>query len=143
MVVAHLTDYLYSGMGVFGVTLLVALRIMFKNGIFCYTPCGAHACIVDTNEGGANLEKTIKHIANDHYERELKKVHKLKTSFVELDANDSVELDVSRRVNEKFKRKSMKFVELFSSKHTDKDTDRDSLFIDTEDGKMSPVQSKR
>ena len=119
MVIAHLTDYLYSGMGVLGVTLLVALRIMFKNGIFCYTPCGAHACIMDTNKGGANLEKTIKHIANDHYEQEVKKVHKLKTSCLELDACDTAELAVMRRVNENFKRKSMKFVEPFGCKHCD------------------------
>ena len=39
-----------------GAVLLVALilaRTIRENGIFCLTPCGPHACIIDTNQGNS------------------------------------------------------------------------------------------
>lgn len=39
-----------------GVVLLVGLiiaRTIRENGIFCLTPCGPHACIIDTNQGNS------------------------------------------------------------------------------------------
>ena len=39
-----------------GVVLFVAIllaRTLRENGIFCLTPCGPHACIIDTNQGNS------------------------------------------------------------------------------------------
>jgi hypothetical protein len=115
MVNELVTDFTYSGMGVLGLSVLFLLRIMFKNGIFCYTPCGAHACIIDTNEGGGNLEKTIKHIANDHYEREVSKVMSLDDAI-----EPSPRVAIAKSVNQIINTNPRKFVEFFGSKHTDK-----------------------
>lgn len=32
-------------------TCLYIARTLKQNGVFCLTPCGPHACIVDTNQG--------------------------------------------------------------------------------------------
>ena len=132
------SDVTYSGIGLLGLSILFLLRVMFKNGIFCCTPCGAHACIIDTNEGGANLEKTIKHIANDHYAREVSKVIKSE------DSNEqSQHAEIVRTVQENFNTTPRKFDEFFGKNHTDTDaTDvGERMYTDIEGG-IHPIKSQ-
>ena len=73
-------EILYTECGVVGVLILCLLKIMIKKGFFCYTPCGAHACIVDTNNGNERLERAIQNIARDTGLKEIKKMKKMNKS---------------------------------------------------------------
>ena len=68
---------LYTECGVVGVLILCLLKIMIKKGVFCYTPCGAHACIVDTNNENERLERAIQNIARDTGLKEIKRMKKM------------------------------------------------------------------
>ena len=51
-----------SGYGALVIALLCALvlaKTLHNNGIFCLTPCGPHACIVDTNRGNAATMRAL------------------------------------------------------------------------------------
>ena len=66
-------EMILANIGIGMIILLGIVRIVSKNGIFCYTPCGAHVCILDTNRGTEHLQETLKKVAEDYHSREMKK----------------------------------------------------------------------
>ncbi len=66
-------EMILANVGIGMIILLGVVRILSKNGVFCYTPCGAHVCILDTNLGTEHLQETLKKVAEDYHSREMKK----------------------------------------------------------------------
>ncbi len=66
-------DMILANVGIGMIILLGVVRLLSKNGIFCYTPCGAHVCILDTNRGTQHLQETLKKVAEDYHSREMEK----------------------------------------------------------------------
>ena len=66
-------EIIFANVGVGMIIILGLMRVILKNGIFCYTPCGPHVCILDTNKGTEHLQSTLERVAEDYHSREIKK----------------------------------------------------------------------
>jgi len=77
-------EVLYAECGFVGFLILCLTKIMIKKGFFCYTPCGAHVCIFDTNNGSERLDKAIESIAMDTGGKEKKKIDLEKSKKLEM-----------------------------------------------------------
>lgn len=66
-------EIIFANVGIGMIIILGLMKVILKNGIFCYSPCGPHVCILDTNKGTEHLQSTLERVAEDYHSREIKK----------------------------------------------------------------------
>jgi hypothetical protein len=79
----------WASLGFMLIISLVLVKTLRENGIFCLTPCGPHACIIDTNSGNA---ATIQALALVRREMKMREKGESKNEFIapiDLESNHS------------------------------------------------------